>query len=417
MNIKRDIYLQKLIEKKHNGMIKVVTGIRRVGKTYLLFNLFYRHLISEGIDENHIIRLALDDIANKELRDSVKLYEFVKSRIDDNKMYYVLLDEIQFVSDFAEVLNGFLHIDNMDVYVSGSNARFLSKDVITEFRGRGDEIRLNPLSFREFFEIYGRSKEDAWDEYIQHGGLPAVALMSRTTDKRNYLKNLFAETYLRDIIERNHVRKYGELEELLDIVASQIGSLVNPKKLSDTFKSVKNVSVHQDTIKKYLEYFADCFLIEGVKRYDVKGKRYINTPMKYYFTDLGLRNARLNFRQIEQTHLMENAIYNELRVREYDVDIGVVEINARNSDGKNIKPQLEVDFVCNKLPERFYIQSALSMPDREKRIQEQRPYLYIKDSFKKIIIAKDVVGRWYSEEGILMMNLYDFLLDMDSLEY
>jgi len=304
----------------------------------------------------------------------------------------------------------------VDVYVSGSNAKFLSKDVITEFRGRGDEIKLYPLAFSEFFEIYDGSKESAWDEYIQHGGLPAVALMQRSTDKRSYLKNLFTETYLKDIIERNHIRKDGELEELLDIVASQTGTLINPKKLSDTFKSVKNVSVHQDTIKKYLEYFTDSFLIEGVKRYDVKGKRYINTPMKYYFTDLGLRNARLNYRQMEQTHLMENAIYNELRIRGYDVDIGVVETNAKNSEGKTIKPQLEVDFVCNKSPERLYIQSALSMPNSEKRIQEQRPYLYIKDSFKKFIIAKDIVGKWYSEEGIIMLNLYDFLLDANSLE-
>jgi len=416
MNIKRDIYLQKLIEKKHNGMIKVVTGIRRVGKTYLLFNLFYHHLIEEGVDDDHIIRLSLDDIANRDLRDSINLYEFVKSKINDPKMYYVLLDEIQFVVDFADVLNGFLHIDNVDVYVSGSNAKFLSKDVITEFRGRGDEIKLYPLAFSEFFEIYDGSKESAWDEYIQHGGLPAVALMQRSTDKRSYLKNLFTETYLKDIIERNHIRKDGELEELLDIVASQTGTLINPKKLSDTFKSVKNVSVHQDTIKKYLEYFTDSFLIEGVKRYDVKGKRYINTPMKYYFTDLGLRNARLNYRQMEQTHLMENAIYNELRIRGYDVDIGVVETNAKNSEGKTIKPQLEVDFVCNKSPERLYIQSALSMPNSEKRIQEQRPYLYIKDSFKKFIIAKDIVGKWYSEEGIIMLNLYDFLLDANSLE-
>jgi len=416
MIIKRDSYLQKLIGKRHNGMIKVVTGIRRVGKTYLLFNLFYNHLIKEGVDNNHIIRVALDDIANSDLRDSLKLYEYIRDRIRDKKMYYILLDEIQFVNDFEDVLNGFLHIENLDVYVSGSNARFLSKDVITEFRGRGDEIRIYPLTFREFFEVYDGSKEDAWDEYIQHGGLPAVDMMNKTSDKRSYLKNLFKETYLKDIIERNHIRKDIELEELLDIVSSQTGTLISPKKISDAFKSIKNVSVHQDTIKKYLEYFTDCFLIEGVKRYDIKGKRYINTPMKYYFTDLGLRNARLNFRQIEQTHLMENVIYNELKVREYDIDIGVVEINARNSEGKNIKPQLEVDFVCNKAPEKIYIQSALSMPDREKRIQEQRPYLYIKDSFKKIIIAKDIVGRWYSEEGILMMNLYDFLLNEDSIE-
>lgn len=415
MRIQRDIYLNRLILRKHNGLIKVITGVQRCGKTYLLFELFYQHLRDSGVDDAHIIRLSLDDIANREYREPLRLYHYVKEQIKDEKMYYVLLDEVQFVAEFEDVLNGFLHLPNVDTYVSGSNAKFLSKDVITEFRGRGDEVRIYPLTFREFMQAFDGTREEAWDEYVQHGGMPALPGMHTPEEKRNYLKNLFTETYLKDIIERNHIRNEEELAELLDLIASQIGSPVNPKKISDTFKSVKNVSVHPDTIKNYLDYLSDAFLIEKVKRYDVKGKKYIGTPMKYYFTDVGLRNARLNFRQIEQTHLMENIIYNELRVRGYDVDVGVVEINSQDASGKNIKPQLEVDFVCNQMPARIYIQSVLSMPDREKRMQEQRPFGYISDSFQKVIIAKDVIGTWYSDEGVLMLNLFDFLLNPNSL--
>ena len=329
----------------HNGMVKVVTGIRRSGKTYLLFSIFYEYLLKKGIREDHIILVALDDFANKELRNPDALYQYVKSQITDEKMYYILLDEVQMVSEFEDVLNGFLHIPNADTYVTGSNAKFLSKDIITEFRGRGDQIHLYPLSFAEFFHEYDGSRESAWREYSLYGGLPKIYTMSAPQDKASYLESIFLETYLRDILERNDVRNPAELSELLDYLASGIGCLSNPKKLSDTFKSVKHVSIHPDTVQTYLGYFEDSFLISRAVRYDIKGKKYFNTPCKYYFSDIGLRNARLHFRQYEETHIMENIIYNELLIRGYSVDVGMVEHTERTANDKKIQKQLEVDFV------------------------------------------------------------------------
>lgn len=415
MEIKRDGYLKKLTDRSGNGLIKVITGIRRSGKSYLLFELFYNYLKNSGIDDDHIIKLALDDRKNKRYRNPDVLYDYVSSLIVDEKQYYVLLDEVQFVSEFEDVLNGFLHIKNADVYVTGSNAKFLSKDIITEFRGRGDEIHIAPLSFKEFYSVCGKSKEDAWKEYCIYGGLPKVSEYKTDEDKSAYLKNIFEETYLTDIKERNRIRNDAELGELLDILSSSIGSLTNPKKLSDTFKSVKQVAMHADTINKYLEYLTDSYLISCAKRYDIKGKKYINTPYKYYFTDIGLRNARLNFRQYEETHIMENVIYNELKIMGFNVDVGVVEYSkARN--GTSVRTQSEVDFVCNKADRRYYIQSALSLPNEEKTEQEQNSLLKISDSFKKIIIVKDVIKTHYNENGILILSLFDFLLQENPLE-
>lgn len=415
MEIKRDGYLKKLTDRSGNGLIKVITGIRRSGKSYLLFELFYNYLKNSGIDDDHIIKLALDDRKNKRYRNPDVLYDYVSSLIVDEKQYYVLLDEVQFVSEFEDVLNGFLHIKNADVYVTGSNAKFLSKDIITEFRGRGDEIHIAPLSFKEFYSVCGKSKEDAWKEYCIYGGLPKVSEYKTDEDKSAYLKNIFEETYLTDIKERNRIRNDAELGELLDILSSSIGSLTNPKKLSDTFKSVKQVAMHADTINKYLEYLTDSYLISCAKRYDIKGKKYINTPYKYYFTDIGLRNARLNFRQYEETHIMENVIYNELKIMGFNVDVGVVEYSkARN--GTSVRTQSEVDFVCNKADRRYYIQSALSLPNEEKIEQEQNSLLKISDSFKKIIIVKDVIKTHYNENGILILSLFDFLLQENPLE-
>lgn len=415
MEIKRDGYLKKLTDRSGNGLIKVITGIRRSGKSYLLFELFYNYLKNSGIDDGHIIKLALDDRKNKRYRNPDVLYDYVSSLIVDEKQYYVLLDEVQFVSEFEDVLNGFLHIKNADVYVTGSNAKFLSKDIITEFRGRGDEIHIAPLSFKEFYSVCGKSKEDAWKEYCIYGGLPKVSEYKTDEDKSAYLKNIFEETYLTDIKERNRIRNDAELGELLDILSSSIGSLTNPKKLSDTFKSVKQVAMHADTINKYLEYLTDSYLISCAKRYDIKGKKYINTPYKYYFTDIGLRNARLNFRQYEETHIMENVIYNELKIMGFNVDVGVVEYSkARN--GTSVRTQSEVDFVCNKADKRYYIQSALSLPNEEKTEQEQNSLLKISDSFKKIIIVKDVIKTHYNENGILILSLFDFLLQENPLE-
>lgn len=397
----------------HNGMVKVVTGIRRSGKTYLLFSIFYEYLLKKGIREDHIILVALDDFANKELRNPDALYQYVKSQITDEKMYYILLDEVQMVSEFEDVLNGFLHIPNADTYVTGSNAKFLSKDIITEFRGRGDQIHLYPLSFAEFFHEYDGSRESAWREYSLYGGLPKIYTMSAPQDKASYLESIFLETYLRDILERNDVRNPAELSELLDYLASGIGCLSNPKKLSDTFKSVKHVSIHPDTVQTYLGYFEDSFLISRAVRYDIKGKKYFNTPCKYYFSDIGLRNARLHFRQYEETHIMENIIYNELLIRGYSVDVGMVEHTERTANDKKIQKQLEVDFVCNKGYERLYIQSALNLPTAEKQAQEMRPLLSIKDSFKKLVIVGGLQPTYMTEDGVLVQNLFDFLLEND----
>lgn len=415
MEIKRDLYLKKLINRMNNGLIKVVTGIRRCGKSYLLFELFYNYLKEQGVDDSHIIKLALDDRKNKKYRDPDELCDFVHEQIVDDKRYYILLDEVQFVSEFEDVLNSFLHIKNADTYVTGSNAKFLSKDIITEFRGRGDEIHISPLSFKEFFSVYDGSKEDAYKEYCLYGGLPKVLEYKTDEDKVFYLKNIFEETYLTDIKDRHKIQNDAEINELLDILSSSVGSLTNPKKLSDTFKSVKQVSIHADTINNYLGYFVDSYLISQSKRYDIKGKKYINTPSKYYFTDTGLRNARLNFRQFEETHIMENVIYNELKIMGFNVDVGVVDYR-KNVDGKSVRMQAEVDFVCNKADKRYYVQSAFSIPDREKMLQEQNSLTRINDSFKKIIIVKDAIKSHYNDDGVLILNLFDFLLGENSLQ-
>ena len=416
MIIQRDIYLNKLIRHKHNGMIKVITGIRRCGKSFLLFELFYNHLRQEGVDDNHILKIALDDRRNKQYRNPDELCNLVYDFAKDEKMHYVLLDEVQFVPEFEDVLNSFLHMRNVDVYVTGSNAKFLSKDIITEFRGRGDQIHVAPLSFAEFMSAFDGTTEKGWNNYVNFGGLPKLFDFTADEDKANYLKNIFEETYIKDIKERNNVRNDAELEELLNILASSISSLTNPKKLSDTFRSVKQVSVHPDTIKKYLDYFVDSFLIDPAKRYDVKGKKYINSPTKYYFSDVGLRNARLNFRQNEETHALENIVFNELKLRGYNVDVGVVDYYAQD-DGKSVKKQAEVDFVCNLADKRYYIQVALSLPTEEKLLQEQNSLLRIDDNFKKIIVVKDLSRSHYLENGIYLLNLYDFLLKPDSLNF
>lgn len=416
MEIRRDIYLNKLISKKHNGLIKVVTGMRRCGKSYLLFNLFKEYLVNEGVNENHIIEIAFDSFENRKYRDPEVLFPYLMEKIADNEMYYVLLDEVQMLDDFESVLNSLGRKKNVDVYVTGSNAKFLSKDIITEFRGRGDEVHMYPLTYSEFMSVYDGDKQEGWRDYVLFGGIPLVLGFETADQKSDFLKSLFEETYISDITGRNNIRNKAELEELLNILSSAIGSLTNPSKLSATFKSVKNKTISKDTIIKYIDYLKDSFLIDSAIRYDIKGKKYINTPSKYYFTDLGLRNARLNFRQVEETHAMENIIFNELKVRGYNVDVGVVVMNEVDKNGKKIRKQLEVDFVCNKGSKRFYIQSAYALPDKEKMEQEQRSLVNIGDGFKKIIITKDAVAPLYNDEGILVMSVYDFLLNPDSME-
>ena len=416
MEIRRDIYLNKLISKKHNGLIKVVTGMRRCGKSYLLFNLFKEYLVNEGVNENHIIEIAFDSFENKKYRDPEVLFPYLMEKIADNEMYYVLLDEVQMLDDFESVLNSLGRKKNVDVYVTGSNAKFLSKDIITEFRGRGDEVHMYPLTYSEFMSVYDGAKQEGWRDYVLFGGIPLVLGFETADQKSDFLKSLFEETYISDIIGRNNIRNKAELEELLNILSSAIGSLTNPSKLSATFKSVKNKTISKETIIKYIDYLKDSFLIDSAIRYDIKGKKYINTPSKYYFTDLGLRNARLNFRQVEETHAMENIIFNELKVRGYNVDVGVVVMNEVDKNGKKIRKQLEVDFVCNKGSKRFYIQSAYALPDKEKMEQEQRSLVNTGDGFKKIIITKDAVAPLYNDEGILVMSVYDFLLNPDSME-
>lgn len=416
MEIRRDIYLNKLISKKHNGLIKVVTGMRRCGKSYLLFNLFKEYLVNEGVNENHIIEIAFDSFENRKYRDPKVLFPYLMEKIADNEMYYVLLDEVQMLDDFESVLNSLGRKKNVDVYVTGSNAKFLSKDIITEFRGRGDEVHMYPLTYSEFMSVYDGDKQEGWRDYVLFGGIPLVLGFETADQKSDFLKSLFEETYISDITGRNNIRNKAELEELLNILSSAIGSLTNPSKLSATFKSVKNKSISKDTIIKYIDYLKDSFLIDSAIRYDIKGKKYINTPSKYYFTDLGLRNARLNFRQVEETHAIENIIFNELKVRGYNVDVGVVVMNEVDKNGKKIRKQLEVDFVCNKGSKRFYIQSAYALPDKEKMEQEQRSLVNTGDGFKKIIITKDAVAPLYNDEGILVMSAYDFLLNPDSME-
>ena len=416
MEIKRDRYLNLLISKQHNGLIKVITGMRRCGKSYLLFTLFKDYLLSEGIEKNHIIEIAFDAYENKQYRDPDVLYPYLKEKIKDDGMYYVLLDEVQLLGEFEAILNSLTRMKNVDVYVTGSNARFLSKDVITEFRGRGDEVHMYPLSFAEFMSVYPGTKQDGWNEYMLYGGLPLVLSFTTPDQKIAFLKSLFEETYISDIVGRHNIRNKAELEELLNILSSAIGSLTNPEKLAATFRSVKNKKISSSTIKKYIDYLCDSFLIDSAVRYDVKGKKYIDTPVKYYFTDMGLRNARLNFRQLEETHSMENIIFNELKIRGFNVDVGVIMQYDTNEKGNSIRKQLEIDFVCNKGPKRYYIQSAYAIPDQAKMEQEQRSLMLTGDFFKRIIITKDTPAPHYNENGVLIMSVYDFLLNENGLE-
>lgn len=416
MDIKRDKYLNDLINRMHNGMIKVVTGIRRCGKSYLLFNIFKNYLLEQGVPASHIIMIELDQRKNKKYRDPDVILDYIESLIEEDGQYYIMLDEVQMLQEFEEVLNSLLHIRNADVYVTGSNSKFLSKDVITEFRGRGDEIHIYPLTFKEFMEAYDGDMYHGWAEYVVYGGLPLTVTMKTEEQKISYLTNLFKETYLRDIIERYHIEKIQELEDLINILASSIGSLTNPPKLEATFKSVIQSTISLNTIRQYIEYLEDAFIINKANRYNVKGRKYIGTPLKYYFEDVGLRNARLGFRQVEETHLMENVIYNELRSRGYSVDVGMVEKRGVNKDGKEYRSQLEIDFVANLGSKRYYIQSAFSMPTEEKSIQEKESLVNINDSFKKIIVVKDIVNVTRDEDGITTMSIYDFLLKENSLE-
>lgn len=409
MEIKRDIYLEQLKSKAWNQMIKVITGLRRSGKSYLLFHIFCDYLRSQGVDEQHIIKVILDDLENEHLREKHALYNYIKARITGEGQYYVLIDEIQFVDGFSDVLNSLLHRSNADVYVTGSNSKFLSSDILTEFRGRGDEIRVFPLSFQEFMSVYDGDFADAWDDYCQYGGLPYVAGLTSAKAKGNYLKSLFEKTYLTDILDRHKIRNKDEMDELLDILSSAVGSYTNPTKLSRTFKSAKNKSVKSATLKNYIDYLQDAFLISQAKRYNVKGKRYVNSPMKYYFEDIGLRNARLNFRQVEENHIMENIIYNELRIRGFNVDVGIVESFVKNND-KSERRTYEVDFVANRGSDRIYLQSALSITAAEKEAQELRSLRKIPDSFRKIIVVGDRAKLRKYDDGIETIGLKYFLL-------
>ena len=416
LEIRRDYYLKKLISKKHNGLIKVITGMRRCGKSYLLFTIFRNYLLETGVPVDHIIDMAFDSYENKKYRDPDVLYPHVKNQISDRGMYYILLDEVQLLGDFESVLNGFMRMPNVDVYVTGSNAKFLSKDIITEFRGRGDELHMSPLSFREFMSVYDGNKYDGWNEYVLYGGLPLTVLLPTAEQKIEFLKRLFDETYINDIVGRHRIRNKDEFEELINILSSSIGSLTNPKKLADTFHTKKGKKISVNTITNYLDYLCDAFVVSRATRYDIKGKKYIDTPQKYYFSDIGLRNARINFRQIEENHTMENILYNELLSRDFNVDVGLVMVSGKDSDGKLVRKQLEVDFVCNKGSKRYYIQSAFAIPDEAKMQQESNSLRRIDDSFKKIIVVKDTPAPWYTEEGILVISIYDFLLNEDSLD-
>ena len=416
MIINRDTYLRKLISRRHNGMIKIVTGVRRCGKSFLLSTIYANWLREQGVDESHIITIDLEDRRNKRLRDPDALLEYIDSKITDNSVHYIMIDEIQHVPEFEDVLNSYLKMPNADVYVTGSNAKFLSKDVITTFRGRGDEIKLYPLSFREVYPHMDMLKDRALTTYMLYGGLPQVFLDKTDEEKNEYLKGLFTHTYLKDIVERYNIRNTEILDELLNILASGIGALTNPTKLVNTFESVKYERVNRMTLTSYLDYICDSFLIEKATRYDIKGKRYIDSPYKYYFVDCGLRNARLNFRQTEPSHLMENVIYNELRVRGYNVDVGVVPIRRRNEEGVNARTQLEVDFVCNLGSKRYYIQSAYRMPDEEKLKQEEASLVNIDDSFRKIIIVGEDTPILRNNVGITTIGIYDFLLNENSLD-
>ena len=409
--IKRDLYLNKIINRRENGLIKIITGIRRCGKSYLLDPLFKNYLLADGVKEDHIIKLELDRVENEKYRDSKALNEYIRSLIKDKDMYYVILDEIQLVKGFEFVLNGLLYEKNIDVYVTGSNSKFLSSDIITEFRGRGDQIKVNPLSFAEFLSAFNGDKYEAWNEYVTYGGMPLILSKKNDEEKSQYLKELFEQTYIKDIVERNNIQRIDILDSLINMLASSVGSLTNPQKIFDTFKSNGEKELSLNTINSYIADIEDSFIVNKSTRYDIKGKKYIQTPQKYYFSDIGLRNARLNFRQQEENHLMENIIYNELLIRGYNVDVGVVEVRE---EGK--RKQLEVDFVCNLGNKRYYIQSALNLDTKEKTIQESRSLNNIGDSFKKIIVVKDNIKLWRTDDGIVIMGIQEFLLNKDSLD-
>ena len=409
--IQRDLYLNKIINRRENGLIKIITGIRRCGKSYLLDPLFKNYLLADGVKEDHIIKLELDRVENEKYRDSKALNEYIRSLIKDKDMYYVILDEIQLVKGFEFVLNGLLYERNIDVYVTGSNSKFLSSDIITEFRGRGDQIKVNPLSFAEFLSAFNGDKYEAWNEYVTYGGMPLILSKKNDEEKSQYLKELFEQTYIKDIVERNNIQRIDILDSLINMLASSVGSLTNAQKLFDTFKSNGEKELSLNTINSYIADIEDSFIVNKSTRYDIKGKKYIQTPQKYYFSDIGLRNARLNFRQQEENHLMENIIYNELLIRGYNVDVGVVEVRE---EGK--RKQLEVDFVCNLGNKRYYIQSALNLDTKEKTIQESRSLNNIGDSFKKIIIVKDNIKLWRTDDGIVIMGIQEFLLNKDSLD-
>ena len=417
MEAKRKAYINDLVIRKHNGMIKVVTGVRRSGKSYLLFKLFKKHLKQEGVPDSHIIEIQLDNRKYRELQNPDNCYRYVEEQIKDRKMHYLLLDEVQLMEDFESVLNGFLHIENLDVYVTGSNSRFLSSDVITEFRGRGDEVRIYPLSFKELYETKGLDFDDAWIEYQTFGGLPALLPMETEKQKIEYLESLFRNVYLNDVLERNTIRNSDMLDDLVNVLASSIGAPTNPTNIANTYSSVKKSTCSPKTISAYIKYLEDAFLISGAERYDIKGRKYIGSNKKYYFVDVGLRNAKLGFKQQEPTHIMENIIYNELLVRGFKVDVGNVEINERNKQGISTRKQLEVDFVANRGNERVYIQSAYQLPTEDKWKQERKSLQQIRDSFKKVIIMRDNTKPWRDENGFVIMGLKDFLLSENSLDF
>lgn len=417
MEIKRDSYLEQLKIRKDNGMIKIITGIRRCGKSFLLFVLFKKYLLENGVDKNHIIEIALDGIENEELRNPKNCYQHIKDAMKDDQKYYLFLDEVQFMPRFEEVLNSLLRISNIDVYVTGSNSKFLSSDIVTEFRGRGDEIRIYPLSFSEFYAAFDGDYDDALEEYMIYGGLPQIAQFSTERQKSEYLKNIFSNVYIKDVVERNKIQNVDEIGTLIDILASAIGSPTNPSKISNTFKSERGINYSNKTISKHIDYLAEAFLISKANRYDIKGRKYVGANLKYYFSDIGLRNARLNFRQQEPTHIMENIVYNELLVRGYNVDVGVVDIFANNSEGKRVHKHLEVDFVVNQGNQRYYIQVAYDMTSEEKQEQEFYSLRNIPDSFKKIVIVNGAKKPWRNEEGFVIMGMKYFLLNANSLEF
>lgn len=417
MEIKRDSYLEQLKIRKDNGMIKIITGIRRCGKSFLLFVLFKKYLLESGVDNDHIIEIALDGIESEELREPKKCYQYIKDTMKDEQKYYLLLDEVQFMPRFEEVLNSLLRISNIDVYVTGSNSKFLSSDIVTEFRGRGDEIRIYPLSFAEFYNAYDGDYDDAWNEYMIYGGLPQVAQFSVEHQKAEYLKNIFTNVYIKDVVERNRIQNVDEIGTLVDILASAIGAPTNPTKISNTFKSERGINYSNKTISNHIDYLAEAFLISKADRYDIKGRKYVGANLKYYFSDIGLRNARLNFRQQESTHIMENIVYNELLIRGYNVDVGIVDIFAKNGEGKRVHKQLEVDFVVNQGSQRYYIQVAYDITSEEKQTQELNSFRNIPDSFKKIVIVNGTKKPWRNDEGFVIMGMKYFLMNVDSLEF